>query len=91
MTTLETRFRSRPLFTRLQIGTTYGERHPLHAHFTGEPYEKTLWGIFDGNAEVTHLLHVFSAPGRLAGTSLLIHDVADPAKADAMWIYLRLI
>lgn len=91
MTTLETRFRSRPLFTRLQIGTTYGERHPLHADFTGEPYEKTLWGIFDGNAEVTHLLHVFSAPGRPAGTSLLIHDVADPAKADAMWIYLRLI
>ncbi len=89
MAALETRFRSHPLVTRSQIGTIYGEQHPLHAHFKGEPYEKTLWGLFDGNAEVTHLLHVFSAPGRLAGTTLLIHDFADPAKPDAMWIYLR--
>ena len=89
MAGLETRFLTHPLITRLQIGTIYGEQHPLHAHFKDEPYEKTLWGIFDGNAEVTHLLHVFSAPGRLAGTTLLIHDFADPSKADAMWIYLR--
>jgi hypothetical protein len=89
MGTLETRFRRRPLITRQQIGTIYGEQHPLHAHFKGEPYEKTLWGVADGNPEVTHLLYVFSAPGRLAGTALLMHDVADPAKPDSMWVYLR--
>ncbi len=86
---LEQRFRSRPLITRMQIGTVYGEKHPLHAHFKEEPYEKTLWGVFDGDSSVTRLLYVFSAPGRLAGTTLLIHDFAEPARTDGIWIYLR--
>ena len=50
---------------------------------------KTLWGIANGNLEESWLLFVFSVPGRLAGTSLLMRDNADPSKPDTMWLYLR--
>lgn len=89
MARLEHDFRHRPRIARMQIGTIYGEGHPLARHFKGEPYEKTLWGIFNGDADETWLLYTFSAPGRLAGTSLLMRDFADPTIADSMWLYLR--
>ncbi len=43
----------------------------------------------NGDRDDTRLLYVFSGPGRLAGTSLLLEDFDDPTHADGLWLYLR--
>ena len=35
------------------------------------------------------MLYVFSGPGRLAGTTLLMHDTVATTEPDSMWLYLR--
>jgi len=42
-----------------------------------------------GDPEQTRLLYVFSGPGRLAGTTLLMHDRTAADEQDEMWLYLR--
>ncbi|MBI5506124.1 MAG: MMPL family transporter [Deltaproteobacteria bacterium] len=89
MKRIEGDVRSRPRVVRTEIETTYEAGHPLAKVDTSAATHKTLWAAFDGDAALTHILYVFSAPGRLAGTSLLIHDAADPATPDRKWLYLR--
>ncbi len=86
---IESDFRSDARISRMAIATYYGKSHPLHRHFKDEAYEKVLWSIVNGDPEETWLLYTFSAPGRLAGTSLLVQDFADLTPADSMWLYLR--
>jgi hypothetical protein len=50
---------------------------------------KTLWAVLDSDEHETRSLYVFSGPGRLAGTSLLIRDRIGTLDGDAMWLYLR--
>jgi predicted RND superfamily exporter protein len=90
MSALETGFRRGARVVRMDIQTTYGQR-PGSYHRTTvlPPSQKTLWGVFNGDAENTRLLYVFSGPGRLAGTTLLMHDRAGSLDRDAMWLYLR--
>jgi hypothetical protein len=88
MASLEADFRRDARIVRMDIGTRYGLRaeHPTPESGLGQ---KTLWGVLDGDLEETWLLYVFSDPGRLAGTTLLLQDFADPASPDVMWLYLR--
>ncbi len=53
-----------------------------------DPYTRVLWGVFNGNPGRTRILYVFTAPERIRGASLLIHDERDPASSDAIWLYL---
>ncbi|MED5263239.1 MAG: MMPL family transporter [Myxococcota bacterium] len=50
--------------------------------------DKTLWGVFSSDEEKTEILYVFSGPGRLAGTTLLIRDFRKAREPDEMWLYL---
>ena len=89
MGTLERNFRRGARVVRMDIRTTY-TRHQSRYHAEAyQPNQRTLWGVFDGNPETTHLLYVFSGPGRLAGTTLLMHDRRATDEPDAMWLYLR--
>jgi hypothetical protein len=89
MRKLEDNTRSRPRIVRMHIHTNYVESHPLHDYAKSHPLEKTLWGVSNGDPRETWLLYTFSGPGRLAGTSLLLQDFADPSATDGMWFYLR--
>ncbi len=89
MVKLEKAFRGDARIVRMHIRTRYREQHPLHDYAEKNPIEKTLWGVSNGNPDETWLLYVFSEPGRLAGTTLLLQDFADPRKADGTWLYLR--
>ena len=89
MLKLEKAFRADPRIVRMYIRTRYREGHPLHDYAEEHTIDKILWGVADGNVDVTRLLYVFSGPGRLAGTTLLLQDFADPEKADGTWLYLR--
>jgi hypothetical protein len=89
MGALERNFRRGVRVVRMDIRTTYtGQPSRYHAE-AYQPNQRTLWGVFDGDPETTHLLYTFSGPGRLAGTTLLMHDRVAPAEPDAMWLYLR--
>jgi hypothetical protein len=74
---------------RMSIRTRYRAQHPLHDYAEQHPIAKTLWGVANGHPDETWLLYVFSGPGRLAGTTLLLQDFADPRQADGAWLYLR--
>jgi hypothetical protein len=86
MSELERAFRSDARIVRMGIRTVYqsfrGTELPSES-------EKILWGVFNGDVVQTRLLYVFSGPGRLAGTSLLMHDHGDLTQPDSMWLYLR--
>ncbi len=84
---IETEFRRGPRIVRMDIRTVYTRSHGIG--YTPQPTPKTLWGVIGGDARDTKLLYVFSGPGRLAGTTLLIHDRAGSAEQDAMWLFLR--
>jgi hypothetical protein len=73
----------------MDIRTVYGRSRTSVGQHLPSASQKTLWGVFNGDAALTRLLYVFSGPGRLAGTSLLMHDHADRAEPDSMWLYLR--
>ena len=82
--------RSLPRVLRMHVSTEYREGARAAAVFTGrEIPAKILWGAVDGDAKSTNILYVFSGPGRMAGTSLLLLDFADPSREDAIWFYLR--
>jgi hypothetical protein len=89
MQKIESDLRDDARIVRMHIATRYAESHPLHDFTKARPVEKTLWGVFNGDPADTRLLYTFSAPGRLAGTSLLVRDFADPARSDGTWVYLR--
>jgi len=89
MGALERSFRRGARVVRQDIRTTYTRRRGgLHAE-AYQPNQRTLWGVFDGDPTETRLLYVFSGPGRLAGTTLLMHDRVAAAEPDKMWLYLR--
>ena len=82
--------RSLPRVFRMHITTEYRQGERLAAVFAGQEIPaKILWGAVDGGPKTTHLLYVFSGPGRMAGTSLLLRDFADPLREDVTWFYLR--
>jgi hypothetical protein len=89
MAALERDFRRGVRVVRMDVRTAYTRPQSRYYEITHDPNRKTLWGVFHGDAEQTHLLYVFSGPGRLAGTALLIHDRAATAEPDAMWLYMR--
>ena len=89
MERLERDFRSRSRVVRMDIRTTYLRTSRSFRPPVNEPNRRTLWGVFDSDADATRLLYVFSGPGRLAGTTLLMHDRIAPNEPDAMWVYLR--
>jgi predicted RND superfamily exporter protein len=89
MTRLERAQRDTARIVRMQIATLYPEGSRLAAAFDQPPSPKTLWGVFDGNAAATRILYVFTGPGRMAGTSLLIRDVYGSYDDDSTWFYLR--
>jgi hypothetical protein len=89
MTRLERAQRDTARIMRMEIATVYPEGSKLAAAFDHPPSSKTLWGVFDGNAAATRILYVFTGPGRMAGTSLLIGDVYGSHDDDSTWFYLR--
>ena len=89
MERLERGFRSRSRIVRMDIRTTYLRPSRSFRPPMNESNRRTLWGVFDSDADATRLLYVFSGPGRLAGTTLLMHDRIAPNETDAMWVYLR--
>ena len=89
MAKLERDFRSHTRVVRMDIHTTYSKPPSSFRSPVNESNRRTLWGVFDSDADATRLLYVFSGPGRLAGTTLLMHDRVAPDEPDAMWIYLR--
>ncbi len=91
MAEIERAVRATPIAMRMQIETRFRGR--LATAFSTPMAPKTVWGLVNGDPDETWLLFVFSGPGRMAGTSLLLRDVAqvDPERPeidDAMWFYL---
>jgi hypothetical protein len=89
MRSLEALGRRDKRIVRMHVHTRYVASHVLHEYSSTHPIEKTLWGVFNGDPADTRVLYTFSGPGRLAGTSLLLQDFAEPATPDGMWLYLR--
>ncbi len=88
MTRLESSARAIPRVVHMQIETKYREGSRLQNAFGEDPDSKTLWNITNSDATEMHTLFVFSGPGRMLGTSLLISDPVDPRSSDRMWFYL---
>ena len=72
MASIERDFRRGARIVRMDIRTHFLKRSKLGPRFDREPNQKTLWGVFSGHHDRTDLLYVFSGPGRLAGTTLLM-------------------
>ncbi len=89
MAAVESDFRRSSRIVRMAIRTQYRKQRMLGREFALEPSEKTVWGVIHAGAERTDLLYVFSGPGRLAGTTLLMHDYLDSRQTDASWLFLR--
>ena len=86
MAGIEGALRSGTLITRMQI--TARREAPL-AEGREPLAPKTLWAVVRTDAEETLSVYVFSGPGRLAGTTLLMRDRLAGLEGDAMWLYLR--
>jgi hypothetical protein len=89
MESLERDFRRRTRVVRMDIQTTYSRPSRSFRPPVNQSNRRTLWGVFDSDADATRMLYVFSGPGRLAGTTLLMHDRIAADEPDAMWVYLR--
>jgi hypothetical protein len=89
MERVEQRTRSVPHILRMHIAQHYHPEGKLAQAFPADPEPKTVWGVVGGDPRESWQLFVFSGPGRMAGTSLLLRDLADAQKPDAMWFYLR--
>ncbi len=89
MAGIESDRRSRTLIAHMRFSTRYREGHPLAALLGRQPETKSLWAVFSSNALETRSVFVFSGPGRLAGTTLLMRDRIAGIEGDAMWLYLR--
>jgi hypothetical protein len=80
--------RSLPRIFRMSV-VTRNTRKGRPSRILREPIPQTLWGAVDGGPEETLILYVFSGPGRMAGTSLLLRDAVGGTQRDANWFYLR--
>jgi hypothetical protein len=89
MQAIEDRMRSIPRILRMQIETHYSPDSEIAKIASEDPEPKTIWAVVSGEAAVSRQLFVFTGPGRMAGTSLLLRDYADPARGDGVWLYLR--
>ena len=89
MAGLEAIVRGVPRITRMHVSTEYPEGSRLAAVFERAPEPKTVWGVVSSGRGRAHMLFVFSGPGRMAGTSLLLEDFVDPSRQDGTWFYLR--
>jgi hypothetical protein len=88
MAALEKSVRETPRLFRMELATDYSHNTRLRDHFRGIP-NKIIWAVVNGDANATSMLFVFSGPGRMAGTTMLIVDAIDPGVADEIWFYLR--
>lgn len=88
MARIESKVRAIPRILHMQVDTHYHEGGHLQNVFVDDPVPKTLWGITNGDTEQTRILFVFTGPGRMMGTSLLIYDPADPEAANRFWFFL---
>jgi hypothetical protein len=73
----------------MHVATHYHRDSELARALGEDPEPKTPWGVVRGDPDESRQLFVFSGPGRMAGTSLLLRDFAAAGKPDAMWFYLR--
>jgi hypothetical protein len=89
MAGIEEDLRSGTHVIHMRILTRYVEGHRLAQEEAMQPAPKTLWSVLDTDSRETRTLYVFSGPGRMAGTSLLIRDRIGTLDGDAMWLYLR--
>jgi predicted RND superfamily exporter protein len=89
MERIERGSRAVPRILRMHITTEYTAGGRLARALDTSPEPRTIWGVANGDPDDTWMLFVFSGPGRMAGTTLLIRDVAGSGKDDAMWLYLR--
>ena len=89
MAELEAIARGVPRISHMHIGTEYPEGSRLATIFGSPPEPKTLWSVVSGDSARVQMLFVLSGPGRMAGTSLLLEDFADPSREDGTWFYLR--
>jgi hypothetical protein len=89
MVRVERARRGQPRIVRMQIETVYPEGSRLASHLGAGLAPKTLWGAVSGDPDESWLLFVFSGPGRMAGTALLIQDFFASDERDATWLYLR--
>lgn len=88
MRAVEESVRSHRHLVRTHVETHY-EKRPTSRLTPLKVSERTLWSAADGRVKDTHMLFVFTAPGRMAGTSLLLRDRAGGSDADETWFYLR--
>jgi hypothetical protein len=89
MASIERDHRHGARIVRMDIHTQFLKPSRFGPRFDREPNQRTLWGISSGNRDRTDLLYVFSGPGRMAGTALLIHDQVATDRIDETWLYLR--
>ncbi len=89
MDAIEQGFRGGTHVIHMRITTRYAEHHPLARYYEEHPETKSLWAVLDTDERETRSLYVFSGPGRLAGTTLLMRDRIGTLEGDAMWLYLR--
>ncbi|MBM4336195.1 MAG: outer membrane lipoprotein-sorting protein [Deltaproteobacteria bacterium] len=89
MARLERARRGQARIEHIRIETVYPEGSRLASSLGAGLSAKTLWGAVNGDPDETWILFVFSGPGRMAGTSLLIQDFAGAEQADGTWFYLR--
>lgn len=89
MTAIEQAQRGRARIARLEIAVRYHQGSRLAEVIRTPMAPKTIWSAIDGSANPTWLLYVFTGPGRMAGTTLLIRDFAGAERTDDTWFYLR--
>ncbi len=89
MSEIEGELRSATQVTRMQIDTWYPEHSVLSRAAGGAPSTRILWSVTETDERETRSIYVFSSPGRLAGTTLLMRDRLASLEGDAMWLYLR--
>jgi len=87
MREVEARFRAVPRVVQLDVETHRPYRENVRDMLEGEPVR--LWGVFDGGAESTAVVYVFTAPQRMQGTGLLIRDPWDAKAADFLGYHMR--
>ncbi len=82
MSAIEQIRRTNPRLLRMHIKTRYGKNSRLAEISSKPPSPKILWGAVSGSSSDTWMLYVFSGPGRMAGTSLLIRDQSGTEAAE---------
>jgi hypothetical protein len=81
--------REQPRLFRMEIEANYNDAGGPAAPALGRMVPNTIWGAVRPDGDATRLLYVFSGPGRLAKTSLLLRDFTAAETEDETWLYLR--